>query len=414
MTSPTDPTLGKIADLAHQIADLAAGASTPPPTTPPTTTPPAAGDVTVTATVAGAATVTVAWSTTRSDVTSWTVGRDGRDVFGPDAWSTELAADARSQTFSSLVAGDAYTFTLVPHTAAGDAAAVSAKATVPTGESSGGSTPPPSGGPSSGSGSHGSGHGGSGHGNGNSNAGGNGDSTGGGGTTTPPTGSTGDGVQAAVTQNWGAITGGDEFDKPGTPDPKLWSMYDGPGHDGNGIRTPSAFSVANSILTNHGDANGNTGGMAWQGGSSKTFRVEARMRLYNVGTGSGSQYHPVLIMWPDSDEWPQGGEDDYAETDIGSGQMEVFIHWPGNDGSAQSSASKKLDITQWHNYAVERSAAAVTGWIDGEQWFRFTGQVLPIPGPMHATIQLDCFDSKAKMQPANQDVDWIRFYAPPK
>lgn len=119
-------------------------------------------------------------------------------------------------------------------------------------------------------------------------------------------------------------------------------------------------------------------------------------------------------MWPDSDEWPQGGEDDYAETDIGSGQMEVFIHWPGNDGSAQSTASKKLDITQWHNYAVERSGSAVTGWIDGEQWFRFTGQVLNVPGPLHPTIQLDCFDSKAKMQPANQDVDWIRIYAPPQ
>lgn len=232
----------------------------------------------------------------------------------------------------------------------------------------------------------------------------------------PATASAGDeGVQAAVLRGWGPVLDGDEFDYTGAPRADRWEPFDGRGHDGNGRRTPAALSVANGILTNHGDANGNTGGMAFRSGhGSRTYRWEARMRLYPVGRSSGSPYHPVLIGWPDSEEWPEGGEDDWVETDIGSGRVEAFIHWPGTDPSAQSAASVSLDITAWHNYAVERSASAVAGFVDGVEWFRFTDPaVLRIPGPMHPSVQLDCFDPRARMQPANQELGWFRIYAAP-
>jgi hypothetical protein len=225
-----------------------------------------------------------------------------------------------------------------------------------------------------------------------------------------------DGVQAAVVHGWGPVVDGDEFDYTGAPRADRWSTYDGPGHAGNGRRTPSAFSVAGGVLTNHGAADGSTGGMAFRSGrGSRHYRMEARMRLYNVGAAAGHQYHPVLLCWPDSEQWPQGGEDDWAETDIGSGRMEAFIHWPGDDGSAQSCAAEQVDITRWHNYAVERAAGHVAGFIDGVEWFRFTDRrVLRIPGPMHPVVQLDCFHRRAVMQPANQDLRWLRIYAPPR
>lgn len=244
-----------------------------------------------------------------------------------------------------------------------------------------------------------------------------------GGATIPPSGggsggsggggSSSDGTQAAVTQSWGAVIAGDEFGYTGAPDPNKWAVYVGTGNAGNGQRVASAWSVANGICTCSGDANGNTGGMEFKQYSNTVYRVEVRMRVYATGSG-GTPYHPVLIMWPNSDQWPQGGEDDYAETDIGSPTMDVFIHWPNqSSGSAQSTASVTTDITQWHNWAIERSATAVTGWLDGVQWFKFTNSsVLGVPGPMHPTIQLDDVASGAT-QPANMDIDWIRIYNPP-
>lgn len=223
-----------------------------------------------------------------------------------------------------------------------------------------------------------------------------------------------DGVQAASVLSWGPIIGGDEFAYTGPPDPNRWGLYDGPGHNGNGRRTPAAFTVFEGLLTNHGDAAGNTGGMAYYGpaGSTTTYRDEVRMRIV-AGSGSGATYHAVLIRWPDSDMWPRGGEDDFAETDVGAAGMQAFIHWPNQDsGSVQSTASATLDIAVWHNYAIERTARSVTGWIDGVQWFRFTDpHVLGLPGPMHPTVQLDALDSGTH-RPADQQIAWYRIYAP--
>src|SRR6185312_10256563 len=73
------------------------------------------------------------------------------------------------------------------------------------------------------------------------------------GTTTTDTTTT-----AACKFGWGAAGGVEDFDDAGLGN---WSRYDGPGHDGNGIRSPDAMSVNNGVLTITGDANGTTGGM---------------------------------------------------------------------------------------------------------------------------------------------------------
>jgi hypothetical protein len=99
----------------------------------------------------------------------------------------------------------------------------------------------------------------------------------GGGTT--GSGSAADGIEAAKLLGWGAVIDGDEFQYTGPPNSR-WSMYDGPGHDGNGTRDPEAYNVANGILTCTGTAGGrpaawrswvghpSTG--AWSGGSGST------------------------------------------------------------------------------------------------------------------------------------------------
>jgi hypothetical protein len=236
----------------------------------------------------------------------------------------------------------------------------------------------------------------------------------GGGTGTGSTGNAEDGVEAAKLLNWGAVIDGDEFANVGRPSSK-WSLYDGPGHDGNGTRDPEAFNVANGILTCTGTAGVSTGGMAFMGRSSKYWRLEWRVRLYSVNPqGPGKRYHGVLILWPDSDAWPQGGEDDFYENLADAGTFTAYIHIPGNDPSAQKAFEdiRPLDLQNWHNIAFERSRTGVTGWIDGQQVFKVTDSNIQVPGPLHPTFQLDAFASSG-MEPARFESQWLRIYNAP-
>jgi hypothetical protein len=110
-----------------------------------------------------------------------------------------------------------------------------------------------------------------------------------------------DGTQAAVVRNWGAVAGGDEFNGTSV-DQSTWGIYDGPGHDGNGCRCPAQVTEGDGALTVTGLPNGDSGGMAWKNGQTYG-RWEVRMRVTQDDTG-GHPYHPVLILWPDSDNWP--------------------------------------------------------------------------------------------------------------
>jgi hypothetical protein len=239
----------------------------------------------------------------------------------------------------------------------------------------------------------------------------------GGGTGTGSTGGSGnadDGVEAAKLLGWGSVIDGDEFTYTGPPNSR-WDMYDGPGHDGNGTRDPEAYNVANGILTCTGTSGGSTGGMAFNGRSSKYWRLEWRVRLYSINPqGSGHRYHGVLILWPDSDAWPQGGEDDFYENDAEDGKFTAYIHIPGNDPGGQHAFEgiRPLDLQNWHNIAFERARTGVTCWIDGQQVFKITDPEIQVPGPLHVTHQLDNFFGSG-MEPAKFEAQWLRIYNAP-
>jgi hypothetical protein len=221
-----------------------------------------------------------------------------------------------------------------------------------------------------------------------------------------------DGTQVALARNWGAIVAGDEFAYTGTPLATKWGLYDGPGHAGNGLRRPSAFNVHDGIMTITGTAGGTTGGTAFKY-SGYGYRVEVRMRVYATG-GGGDAYHPVLILWPDNNQWPAGAEYDFAETDVGKPNMDIFMHLPNHTPYRQDHASYTMDIANYHNYACEWNPAAQTlkAWCDGVERYSGTGRVAQAPGPMHLTIQLDNFDGTNE-QPAKMDIAWVRVYAKP-
>jgi hypothetical protein len=206
----------------------------------------------------------------------------------------------------------------------------------------------------------------------------------------------GDSRQAADTHGWTHV-GGDEFNGGKSAQ---WTEYDGEGHAGNGRRTPEAISVENGMLVIRGDSEGNTGGMSWKE-DQRFGRWEMRARFPE----GDDQYHPVLILWPESGG-SGNGETDFAETTSASDDVSFFLHY----GDDQEYAKKTLDITRWHNYAVEWVDGRVTGYIDGEKWFESTDEETLPPGKLHATIQLDYFPEGGSPEPTEMHVDYMRIY----
>jgi hypothetical protein len=125
---------------------------------------------------------------------------------------------------------------------------------------------------------------------------------------------------AAVQQNWGEPTRVEEFD--GTRLGSAWNVYDGPGHAGNGRRTPSAVSVRDGMLTITGNSAGDTAGMEW-GGGQRYGRWEGRVRA----PASDPSYNALLLLWPDAENFPVGGEIDFMEMmDHTRQKTHVFLH----------------------------------------------------------------------------------------
>ena len=218
-----------------------------------------------------------------------------------------------------------------------------------------------------------------------------------------PDGSAADGTTTAAGRlGWGDATGIEDFDGDLTTG---WSIYDGAGHAGNGRRSPSAMSVSGGIVTITGDANGTTGGMAWKQGRSKYGRWEARVK----SPVADPSYNAVMLLWPDAENWPVGGEVDFMEIgDETRQKTDFFLHF--GEENHQLHGEVAIDATLWHNWAVEWSPTKITAYVDGTEWFSTTrADALP-PGPMHLTLQLDWFPEGDTVQQSAMHVDWVRYY----
>ncbi|SCK39172.1 licheninase [Streptomyces sp. WMMB 714] len=216
---------------------------------------------------------------------------------------------------------------------------------------------------------------------------------------------------------------GSEAD-PAVPDRGRWRLAGGgpgecwPGHGGNGRRCDERTRVVGHVLRMTGQADGDSGWLASAYGQ-RYGRWEARVRSRATASDNGRQYHPLLILWPDSDEHPRDGEYDYLENSAPGEQCaEAFLHYPHpEEVPVQQEFAQKcgVDLTQWHNVAVEWTPDHLRGFLDGEEWFRFSGgadedrDCIQCAPSMHQTIQLDNFHG-SDMQSAVYEVAWARVY----
>ncbi|WP_275691562.1 family 16 glycosylhydrolase [Mycolicibacterium sphagni] len=182
-----------------------------------------------------------------------------------------------------------------------------------------------------------------------------------------------------------------------------WWVYAGKTQHGN--RTASAISFADNVMTITGDANGNTAGIAW-GPGQKYGAWEVRMRA-PVGA---SNYDPVLLLWPDAENWPTGGEVDFAEIWGDSSRQAVnsVLHYSSTN--QQAGATIAVDATQWHTYAVRWTPTELTTYVDGVPIFSTTDTSMFPPGRMHLCIQLDVLGSDI-VAGAQMQVAWVKEYS---
>jgi beta-glucanase (GH16 family) len=218
-------------------------------------------------------------------------------------------------------------------------------------------------------------------------------------------------TEAAALGGWPMIAF-DEFDGLG-PDLNRWQTYTGPTNGGASQRLPERLAVADGLLTV--TARGTeSGGMAWQ--ADQTYgRWEVRAR-----TDPGRGYRPALLLWPQAEDWPRGGELDFLDTPAPDRSETNFVAHFG-EGNDRDIAAVTGDFTGWHNYAIEWLPDHVAGFIDGQQVFR-TDDPAQIPTrPMHLAIQQDVGPSADGWTPAvdattppevRMQVDWVRIYGP--
>jgi Glycosyl hydrolases family 16 len=212
------------------------------------------------------------------------------------------------------------------------------------------------------------------------------------------------GTEAAVVNGWGSVIAGDEFKYKGAPKRSKWKVYNASGNAGKGLRRPSALKVNGSVARVTGDSSGTTGGMSAKFGRQKYGRWEVRMRT-NL---RDSEYHPVLLLWPDSKNWPCDGEVDYGEGGKHTSVVNFYLHYGCHN--KQVRASKTVDTTQWHNFALDWQPKEITGYVDGVEWFRSTKVSHRPPGSMHQTIQLDWFPNGTSLHKSWMEIDWVRVY----
>jgi glycosyl hydrolase family 16 len=233
----------------------------------------------------------------------------------------------------------------------------------------------------------------------------------------PPT----DTATAAGRFGWGQpLALSDEFNYSGAPDPTRWKLpgADWAGHNENGTRDPERMVVEDGRLIMTGLANGSTGWMQHKL-DQQYGRWEVRCRSYATATSNGNDYHPVLLIWPTSNSRQTDGEYDFLENGApGEQEAGAFLHYPhpGTSVVQQEHFEKSgVDLTQWHNFALEWTPDHLKLFCDGVLWGQASGgansvrrNIQDMPSG-HGTIQLDNFDGTSQT-PAKFEVEWYRVY----
>ena len=146
-------------------------------------------------------------------------------------------------------------------------------------------------------------------------------------------------------------------------------------------------------------------------------RWEFRART-DLGRGFGS----AILLWPESERFPEDGEIDIMEVPSETRDRAHFIvHFPGPNGSDKVYGSyAEDDFSEWHTFAVDWLPDRIVYYVDGVERFRVTDRTSSRTSP----CTWRCSSTRAPRRTGSRrpttttpaafslQVDWLRVYAP--
>jgi len=165
-----------------------------------------------------------------------------------------------------------------------------------------------------------------------------------------------------------------------------WFAYTGePEGDPGGFFSPNHVAVGHDMLTigawqepEHGNRYVTGGISVLDGLAQKYGRYEVRFKMQ---LGQGISY--ALLLWPSTNK--SRPEIDFAE-DNGRLRDATFMTVHPAAGGKAIGRSVGGDFTQWHTVGMEWSPNLIVFTVDGREWTRVTGDVVPSE-PMTLALQ---------------------------
>ncbi len=199
-----------------------------------------------------------------------------------------------------------------------------------------------------------------------------------------------------------------------------WSLYDGAGHNGNGIRDPKCWSVSDGLLVGTAWWDASVGKMRTAGMSSRLAqrygRWEARVRCDPDPSGVTAVNMPLL--------WPQGEGSAVVST---RGEINIFESTGTNNGArapmksyhhyTESGVHKQWPFTHegvsgvdWHVVAFEWDERECRYYRDGQLVWTVTDPIGQPPAAMVACLQIDALSNRDCGGQRRMYVDYIKIY----
>lgn len=192
---------------------------------------------------------------------------------------------------------------------------------------------------------------------------------------------------------------------------KRWWPYTTGGHNNNGLRRPEAITIADGVLTITAQMKDGVliSGAVRDLKNYQYGKFEFRVKADADPSGATSA---VVLTWPQSEKWPDDGENDIFETNSSSNPDRNFFETNILSGLPNNSWSKghyEIDAKEWHVVAMEWKASSIRIYVDGKLKWRLLNPDLIVDKPHHLCIQLDAF--KPEMTGTSRmQVDWVKIY----
>ena len=202
----------------------------------------------------------------------------------------------------------------------------------------------------------------------------------------------------------------DEF-TPSLLDRRKWSPYESPGHGGNGLRRPAAFSVnrrGHLVVTARTiGENIVSGGMSLRRSYLYGY-YEFRVRTEPDPSGT---MNGVVLTWPRTGRWPMDGEIDIYETGAEASprrRFSSFVHF--GESNEQYYYRHAATAATWHSVGLDWTRSAIKVYRDGVLAWTMTDKSAIPSVPHRLCIQLDAMADRVLTRQVRMYVDYVRIW----